>query len=105
MHQNSALQLRSRFRHHRRPVRNFSIRVPFGDTLYLFVTPAGGRYWRSRYRIHGTQKTSSLGVYPDIPLALTRKRYKKAMTLLAQDIDPNTRKTEIRLGRRNPLSM
>ncbi|MGB5744275.1 MAG: Arm DNA-binding domain-containing protein [Sedimenticolaceae bacterium] len=31
------------------------------DGLYLFVTPAGGKYWRGKYRVNGREKTLSLG--------------------------------------------
>ena len=29
------------------------------DGLYLFVTPAGGKYWRGKYRVNGREKTLS----------------------------------------------
>ena len=42
-----------------------------GDSggLYLEVTPAGGKWWRLKYRIAGKEKRLSLGTYPDVPLA------------------------------------
>lgn len=39
------------------------------DGLYLFVTPAGGRYWRMNYRHLGKQKTLAFGVWPETGLA------------------------------------
>lgn len=49
-----------------------------GDGLYLFVSPAGGRFWRLQYRIAGRQQTKSLGRYPDISLADARKAAQEA---------------------------
>jgi hypothetical protein len=37
--------------------------------LFLLVTPAGGKWWRFRYKFDGKEKLLSLGIYPDIPLA------------------------------------
>jgi hypothetical protein len=41
----------------------------------------------------------ALGVYPDIPLERARARHENARRLLLQDIDPSTRKKEVRFGR------
>mgnify|MGYP003344112503 CR=1 FL=1 len=35
-----------------------------GKGLYLFVTPAGGKSWRLKYRYNGKQKDLTLGKYP-----------------------------------------
>ncbi|HXQ31330.1 MAG TPA: integrase arm-type DNA-binding domain-containing protein [Steroidobacteraceae bacterium] len=40
-----------------------------GGGLYLLIRPDGSRYWRFKYRIDGTEKLISLGVYPEVPLA------------------------------------
>ena len=34
--------------------------------LYLEVDPAGGKYWRLKYRHTGKEKRISLGVYPEV---------------------------------------
>ena len=34
-----------------------------GGGLYLEVTPAGGRYWRLKYRFAGKEKRLAFGVY------------------------------------------
>ncbi len=34
--------------------------------LYLEVSPAGGKWWRLKYRFGGKEKRLSLGVYPDV---------------------------------------
>jgi transposase-like protein len=100
LHQNSAAaQQRTEFRQRRRSVRrHFSFKVPLGENLYLFVAPNGGRYWRYRYSFRGKQKILALGVYPDVSLARARTRRENARRLLSQDIDPSTRKKEVRFG-------
>lgn len=32
--------------------------------MYLVVTPAGGKFWRGKYRVNGREKTLSLGPLP-----------------------------------------
>jgi len=62
----------------------------FADSggLHLLVTPAGGRLWRWKYRLDGTEKQLALGQYPDVPLALARERHAEARKLLAAGVDP-----------------
>ncbi len=38
-----------------------------GKGLYLEVSPAGGKWWRLKYRIAGKEKRISLGTYPKQP--------------------------------------
>ncbi len=56
--------------------------------LFLIVTPAGGKWWRLRYRMDGKEKLLSLGVYPDVSLKDARDRRDEARKLLANAIDP-----------------
>lgn len=56
--------------------------------LFLIVTPAGGKWWRLRYRYDGKEKLLSLGVYPDVGLKDARDRRDEARKLLANAIDP-----------------
>lgn len=51
------------------------------DGLYLFVTPAGGKLWRGKYRINGREKTFSLGPYPKVGLAEAREKWQDARKL------------------------
>ena len=51
------------------------------DGLYLFVTPAGGKYWRGKYRVNGREKTLSLGTYPKFGLAEARDMWQDARKL------------------------
>lgn len=63
--------------------------------LYLFVTPAGGRLWRFKYRFAGKEKLLTLGCYPDVPLATARVLRDEARKSIAADIDPAAeRRTE-----------
>ncbi|MGA7538088.1 MAG: Arm DNA-binding domain-containing protein [Steroidobacteraceae bacterium] len=41
--------------------------MSFGHSLYLLVTPQGGRHWHYRYRFQGREKVLSLRCYPEVP--------------------------------------
>lgn len=56
--------------------------------LFLLVTPAGGKWWRFRYRYGGKEKLLSLGVYPAVALKGARDQRDAARKLLAQGVDP-----------------
>lgn len=61
--------------------------------LHLLVTPAGGKWWRLKYKIDGKEKSLSLGVYPDVSLADAREKRDQARKLIAAGTDPSeTRK-------------
>jgi integrase len=60
--------------------------------LYLEVTPAGGRYWRMKYRFNDKEKRLALGVYPDISLKAAREKRDEARRLLSDGIDPSAHK-------------
>lgn len=60
-----------------------------GHGLYLEVTPAGGRYWRMKYRHAGKEKRLALGVYPEVTLAQARERVDDARRLLHEGSDPS----------------
>ena len=63
-------------------------KISDGDGLHLLITPSGGKLWRFKYRFDGKQKGLALGKYPEISLALARKRREEARTLLATGQDP-----------------
>lgn len=63
-------------------------RMSDGGSLFLWVTPAGGKLWRWAYKHEGKEKLMSFGKYPDVSLALARERHGEARKLLAQGIDP-----------------
>lgn len=60
-----------------------------GDGMYLEITPAGGKWWRLKYRVDGKEKRISLGVYPDVTLKMARERRVEARRKLADGIDPS----------------
>lgn len=67
--------------------------------LYLEVAPAGGKWWRLKYRINGKEKRLSLGVYPDVSLALARERRDDARKLIATGVDPSSHRKATKLAR------
>lgn len=58
-----------------------------GAGLYLEISPAGGKWWRWKYRFGGKEKRLSFGTYPDTSLANARERRDAARKLLAAGID------------------
>jgi integrase len=90
-----------------------------GGGLFLLVTPAGGKWWRLKYRYGGKEKLLSLGTYPEVPLASKKIRVGEkevsikgarelrddARKLLASGADPSAErrraKIETRLGEVN----
>lgn len=63
--------------------------------LYLEVSPAGGKWWRWKYRFAGKEKRLSFGVYPDVSLKAAREKRDAARQQLAAGIDPGAaRKAE-----------
>lgn len=67
--------------------------------LYLLVTPAGGRWWRFKYRYGGKEKGLSLGVYPDVSLKDARERRDAARKLLVNGVDPGVERKIQRAAR------
>ncbi len=66
-----------------------------GGGLYLEVSPAGGKWWRWKYRFGGKEKRLSFGVYPDVSLKAAREKRDDARQQLAAGIDPGqARKAE-----------
>ena len=57
--------------------------------LFLLIAPAGGKWWRFKYRIGGKEKLLSLGTYPDVTLKQARDRRDDARKLVADGIDPS----------------
>lgn len=59
------------------------------DGLFLLVVPAGGKWWRFKYRFGGKEKLLSLGTYPEVSLAMARERRDEARRQVADGIDPS----------------
>jgi integrase len=82
--------------------REKTYRISDGRGMYLEITPAGGKYWRLKYRFNDREKRLALGVYPDVTLAHARRKRDEARALLADDVDPGQAKKEKkRLARLN----
>jgi len=65
--------------------------------LFIQVTPAGGKWWRFKYRFDGKEKLLSFGTYPEVTLAEARGNRDDARKLLAKKppVDPSVaRKAE-----------
>ena len=67
--------------------------------LYLEVSPAGGKWWRLKYRFNGKEKRISLGVYPDVSLKVARDRRDEARKLLTDGIDPSENRKAMKASR------
>lgn len=66
-----------------------------GGGLYLELTPAGGRYWRMKYRHAGKEKRLAFGVYPAVSLKEARDQATAARKLIQSGEDPGAmRKAE-----------
>jgi hypothetical protein len=66
-----------------------------GRGLYLLINPNGSKYWRLKFRFVGKEKSISLGVYPEVSLAVARTRREEARGLLRAGINPSeARKSE-----------
>jgi integrase len=59
-----------------------------GGGLYLYVTPAGGKLWRLKYRFGGKEKRLSLGPWPEITLDAARSKAGEARAALRDGKDP-----------------
>ncbi|HQR02849.1 MAG: integrase arm-type DNA-binding domain-containing protein [Proteobacteria bacterium] len=70
------------------------VRLYDSGGLYLEVAPAGGKWWRLKYRFGGKEKRLSLGVYPDVGLKEARERRDGARKLLAEGVDPGEHRKE-----------
>lgn len=67
-----------------------------GGGLYLELSPAGGKWWRLKYRFGGKEKRLSLGTYPDTGLADARGKRDAARKLLGAGIDPGEQRKAVK---------
>jgi hypothetical protein len=75
--------------------------------LYLYITPAGGRFWRLKYRFprrapNSKEKCLSLGAYPEVSLRQARDHRDDARQLLRDGIDPAAKRREAAIARAEP---
>ena len=55
-----------------------------GVGLYLLVHSNGSKYWRFDFRFDGKQKSSSLGVWPEVTLAEARLKPNEAKRKISE---------------------
>lgn len=60
-----------------------------GNGLVLIIHPNGSKYWSYRYRHLGKEKSLSLGVYPEVSLAVARDKLMDARKTVSQGEDPS----------------
>jgi transposase-like protein len=92
MHQNSRVGGRANSEPRALEPLRYARKICDGRGLYFLVMPNGSRYWRYNYRFQGKHKTLALGIHPDVSLDKARARLQIARTLLANGVDPSTRK-------------
>ncbi len=67
--------------------------------LSIQIQPAGGKWWRLRYRFDGKAKMLSLGTYPDVGLKDARDKRDAARKLLAAGVDPGEHRKATKASR------
>ncbi|MDE1714299.1 tyrosine-type recombinase/integrase [Chromobacterium amazonense] len=72
--------------------------LPDGESLYLEVTPAGGKRWLFRYRFNGKAGKLALGKYPTVRIAEARDKAAAARKLLADGINPGAQRKADKLA-------
>lgn len=70
------------------------------EGLYLFVTKAGHRSWRLKYRFAGKERRMIFGSYPELSLKEARERKAEARKLLATGRDPGIEAKKAALAKR-----
>jgi integrase len=63
--------------------------------MFLLIAPAGGKWWRLKYRFGGKEKLLSLGTYPEVSLKAARDRRDDARKLLADGVDPSAHRKAV----------
>ena len=66
-----------------------SYKLADGGGLHVEVTPAGGKWWRYRYRFGGKEQQLSLGTFPDVSLKDARERRDDARRLVTNGVNPS----------------
>lgn len=77
-----------------------SYRLSDGGGLFLQITPAGGRHWKYRYRIHKKESTFTIGPYPEMGLGEARAKHLEARRVVAQGLNPTTEAKRLQMSSR-----
>jgi hypothetical protein len=80
--------------------RDKAFKLADGHGLHLFVSAAGGKLWRLKYRMNGKEKLLSFGAYPAVSLARARFLAAAAHEALARGDDPGVLKAEVKQAAR-----
>ncbi|WP_237931615.1 tyrosine-type recombinase/integrase [Buttiauxella sp. S19-1] len=75
-------------------LQNKAYKLTDSSGLFLFISPAGSKLWRFRYRFENKEQTFSIGPYPEISLSEARSKRDDARKLLANGINPAQQKRE-----------
>ena len=63
-------------------------RIGDGRGLYLVVRPSGSKSWVQRVTVDGRRTDIGLGGFPDVPLALARRKSEEIRAAIAEGRDP-----------------
>lgn len=80
------------------------VKLADGGGLFLYVTPAGKKYWRMNYYIDRKAKVLSFGEYPGITLQRAREKRMEARRLLDEGIDPGALKKAAKEAKRAEIT-
>jgi len=78
-----------------------SYKLADGNGMYLEIAPAGGKWWRLKYRMNGKERRISLGTYPETSLKQAREAREEARKLLTSGIDPGENRKATKIARTN----
>ncbi len=71
-----------------------------GGGLFLLVVPAGGKYWRMKYRFGGKDMGSlAFGVFPEVSLTEARDKRETARKKLRDGIDPREQQKALKAAK------
>ncbi|WP_050605504.1 tyrosine-type recombinase/integrase [Ruegeria sp. 6PALISEP08] len=71
-------------------------RISDGGGLFIEVSPTGLKTWKLAYRFNGRQRSSVLGVYPELGVERARRFRDEAKTALKNNTDPFPKKNVYR---------
>lgn len=75
-----------------------------GRGLFLYISPAGKKIWRWKYRFVGKEKLLVIGSYPEISLKEAREKREEAQRLLMNGTDPSEHRKATKSAAKNLIS-
>lgn len=75
-----------------------------GRGLYILAKPNGAALWRFKYRIDGVEKLIGLGIYNDVTIKRAREKRDAARQLVADQIDPSSKRKAERIAQANSVA-